>query len=68
MNLSNIINSAHKTFLEWKKVPFTERQTLLLKLADVLEKDKEKFAKLITTEMHKHRFRNPLRKSKKVQE
>jgi len=53
MNLSNTINSAQKTFLEWKKVPFTERQTLLLKLADVLEKDKEKFAKLITTEMHK---------------
>lgn len=53
MNLSNHINSAQKTFLEWKKVPFTERQALLLKLADVLEKDKEKFAKLITTEMHK---------------
>lgn len=53
MNLSNHINSAQKTFLEWKKVPFTERQTLLLKLADVLEKDKEKFANLITTEMHK---------------
>ena len=53
MNVSNTINSAQKTFLEWKKVPFTERQTLLLKLADVLEKDKEKFAKLITTEMHK---------------
>lgn len=53
MNLSNTINSAQKTFLEWKKVPFTERQTLLLKLAEVLEKDKEKFAKLITTEMHK---------------
>ena len=53
MNLSSHINSAQKTFLEWRKVPFTERQTLLLKLADVLEKDKEKFAKLITTEMHK---------------
>lgn len=53
MNLSNNINSAQKTFLEWKKVPFTERQALLLKLADVLEKDKEKFANLITTEMHK---------------
>lgn len=53
MNLSDNINSAQKTFLDWKKVPFAERQTLLVKLADVLEKDKEKFAKLITTEMHK---------------
>lgn len=53
MNLSDNIKSAQKTFLEWKKVPFTQRQTLLLKLADVLENEKEKFAKLITTEMHK---------------
>ncbi len=53
MNLSKKINSAHATFQDWKKVPFTERRNLLLKLADVLEKDKEKFAKLITTEMHK---------------
>lgn len=53
MNLKNNINSAQKTFLEWKKIPFTERQKLLLKLAEVLEKDKDKFAKLITTEMHK---------------
>ena len=53
MNLSNNINAAQKAFLEWKKVPFTERQKLLLKLADVLEKDKDQFANLITTEMHK---------------
>ncbi len=53
MNLSNNINSAQKTFLEWRKVPFAERQKLLLKLADALEKDKAKFANLITTEMHK---------------
>ena len=53
MNLSNHINSAQKTFTDWKKVAFSDRQHLLLKLADVLEKDKDTFAKLITTEMHK---------------
>jgi len=53
MDLSKNINSAHKSFLDWKKVSFTDRQKLLLKLADVLEKDKDKFAELITTEMHK---------------
>ena len=53
MNLTNHINAAQKTFLEWRKVPFTDRQNLLLKLADTLEKDKDKFANLITTEMHK---------------
>jgi len=53
MNLTNHINAAQQTFLEWRKVPFTDRQNLLLKLADTLEKDKDKFANLITTEMHK---------------
>jgi len=53
MNLTNHINAAQNTFLEWRKVPFTDRQNLLLKLADTLEKDKDKFANLITTEMHK---------------
>ncbi|HBR13078.1 MAG TPA: aldehyde dehydrogenase [Chryseobacterium sp.] len=53
MDLSKNINSAHQTFLDWKKVPFGERQKLLLKLADVLDKNKEEYAKIITTEMHK---------------
>lgn len=53
MDLSKNINSAHQTFLDWKKVPFVERQKLLLKLADVLDKNKEEYAKIITTEMHK---------------
>ena len=53
MNLSKNINSAQQTFLDWKKVPFVERQKLLLKLADVLDKNKEDYAKIITTEMHK---------------
>ncbi|WP_379970209.1 aldehyde dehydrogenase family protein [Epilithonimonas sp. UC225_85] len=53
MDLSKNINSAHTAFLDWKKTPFTHRQKLLHKLADVLEKNKEAFAKLITTEMHK---------------
>lgn len=53
MDLSKNINSAHQTFLDWKKVPFGERQKLLLKLADVLDKNKEDYAKIITTEMHK---------------
>jgi len=53
MDLSKHIDSAHKAFSEWKKVPFTDRQKLLLKLAEVLEKNKETYAKTITTEMHK---------------
>lgn len=53
MDLSKHIDSAHQAFSDWKKVPFQDRQKLLLKLAEVLEKNKEKYAKIITTEMHK---------------
>lgn len=53
MNLSNNINSAQKAFKDWTKVSFSDRQQLLLQLAGVLEKNKEQFAKTITTEMHK---------------
>ena len=53
MDLSKSINSAHKSFTQWKKVPFADRQKLLVKLADVLEKNKEKYAEIITQEMHK---------------
>ena len=53
MDLSKHIDSAHKAFSDWKKVPFTNRQKLLAKLAQVLEKNKEIYAKTITTEMHK---------------
>lgn len=53
MELSKHIDSAHQAFSDWKKVPFQDRQKLLLKLAEVLEINKEKYAKIITTEMHK---------------
>jgi len=53
MDLSKHIDSAHKAFSDWKKVPFTDRQKLLVKLAEVLENNKEIYAKTITTEMHK---------------
>lgn len=53
MNLVKHIDSAQKAFSDWKKVPYEDRQKLLLKLADVLEKNKETYAKIITTEMHK---------------
>ena len=53
MNLSKHIDSASDAFKDWKKIPFEDRQKLLINLADVLEKNKEKFGKTITTEMHK---------------
>lgn len=51
--LKNNIQLAHDTFLNWKSVPFTEKQLLLKKLAKHLLENKLDYAKLITTEMGK---------------
>ncbi|SDF72707.1 aldehyde dehydrogenase family protein [Epilithonimonas hungarica] len=53
MDLTKHIDSAHQSFQDWRKTPFEERQKLLLKLADVLDKNKQTYAEIITTEMHK---------------
>ena len=53
MNLQSKLNAAQKSFESWKKVPFSNRQKLLLKLADKLEKNSESLGKIITKEMNK---------------
>jgi len=45
------INTAHSAFLKWKNTSFDTRKELLHKMADVIEKDIEKYAKLQTIEM-----------------
>jgi len=45
------INTAHNAFLKWKDTSFEERKKLFHKMADVVEKDIEKYAKLQTIEM-----------------
>ena len=47
------LKKAEATFSDWKKVPFKERQNLLLKLATVLNDKAEKYGKIITSEMNK---------------
>jgi succinate-semialdehyde dehydrogenase / glutarate-semialdehyde dehydrogenase len=44
---------ACKTFKEYKKVPFSERATMMLRAADIVEKEKETFGRLMTLEMGK---------------
>src|SRR6202521_465902 len=41
------------TFHAEQKTPFAERARRMMKAADILERDKEKFAKLMTLEMGK---------------
>ena len=53
MDINQAINSAHHSFLEWKKISYKERQKLLLNLANVLDDNKEKYAHIITAEMYK---------------
>lgn len=51
--LENKISKAHNTFLSWKEKSYSERKTLMLKAAEVLRKNKDKYAQIITLEMGK---------------
>ena len=53
MILENKLAKSQKAFETWKLVPFTEKQKLLKKLANLLEKNAAKFGKNITHEMNK---------------
>lgn len=51
--MENKIVLAQNTFLKWKNTSFSERKALMLKAADVLRKNKDKYAEIITMEMGK---------------
>ena len=51
--LESIIFSSSRAFRKWKKVSVEQRQELLLKLADLLEIEKDYHAATITSEMGK---------------
>src|SRR5690625_2978609 len=47
------LKSADKTFSEWRMSKFSRRRELLFNLAEVLRKNKTKYAEMITAEMGK---------------
>lgn len=47
------IGQAHEAFLAWRETPFAERARILQKAADLLRKDSDAFAKVLTLEMGK---------------
>ncbi|SEA23257.1 NAD-dependent succinate-semialdehyde dehydrogenase [Psychroflexus halocasei] len=51
--INQSIEDADQAFKSWKKTKFSERQKLMLNLAETLESDKKKLAKTITQEMGK---------------
>ena len=53
MKITTKLNIAQKSFEEWRTVSFSDKQIMLLHLADIIEKSKEQSAKNITKEMNK---------------
>src|SRR5215471_3763029 len=47
------LQKAADTFLSYRKVPFAERARMMLKAAAILESEKEKYGRVMTTEMGK---------------
>src|SRR5437764_8028125 len=47
------LQKAADTFLSYRKTPFAERSRLMMNAAAVLEKEKETYARVMTTEMGK---------------
>lgn len=48
-----IVQKVHNSFLEWKQLSIKERGSHFLKLAEVLRKNKEKYARAMSLEMGK---------------
>jgi len=51
--LSEIIESAHQAFLEWKDTDFSIRSRLMKRAAEILRERKEEYGKLMALEMGK---------------
>ncbi|HHJ52243.1 MAG TPA: NAD-dependent succinate-semialdehyde dehydrogenase [Caldithrix abyssi] len=51
--VEQIIDQVDETFRAWRQTDFTRRRRLMHRAADVLRRDKEKLARLITVEMGK---------------
>jgi len=47
------LGRAADTFAKYRRVPFAERARMMMKAADILDRDKELFAHMMTTEMGK---------------
>ena len=52
-DVAAMIARAHACYLEWRKTPLSARAAALVKVSDVLSKNKESYAKLIALEMGK---------------
>ena len=51
--INSKIEKAAATFAEFRKVPFAERARLMVRAGEILEREKQEFARLMTLEMGK---------------
>src|SRR5262249_49768476 len=51
--LSAMLETAHRTFLEWRRVSFAERSVLMMRVAALLKEKKQALAELMALEMGK---------------
>jgi len=51
--IESIINDVNNDYLEWKKISFSKRKSLMLNAAKILRDKKNKYAKILTLEMGK---------------
>lgn len=51
--VEDIINLSHAAHLAWRETPFSERKKCLLNAAELLKKNKDEYAMIITSEMGK---------------
>ncbi|MGB3535946.1 MAG: NAD-dependent succinate-semialdehyde dehydrogenase [Microcoleaceae cyanobacterium] len=51
--IENCLESSAQTFQQYRQIPLTQRSQCMLKVADILETDAEKWAKIMTEEMGK---------------
>ncbi|MBI2786431.1 MAG: NAD-dependent succinate-semialdehyde dehydrogenase, partial [Legionella longbeachae] len=47
------LNQGHEAYLEWKKTSFSQRKTLMIKLAKILKENVDELAQLMSLEMGK---------------
>lgn len=52
-DVQNALHDAHEAFKSWRHVSFSERAKIMTKAAEILRRDIDKYAKLLTLEMGK---------------
>lgn len=53
VKVNSIIESVHYEFMKWRETDFSHRKKLMIKAAEILRSEKQKYAEIMVTEMGK---------------